>query len=164
MLKVALDHLDPALGPGRTVLDLGAAGGHMAAVFHAGGSRSLALDVDGVVLAAGRGEFPGPLRIAADMARIPVRTASVDALFAFSSIHYADDGAAVLEECCRVLRPGGRIAVVENLGGSPIVNLGRWLRAATRAPYRAHHEPRSRLAWSDRTVYERCFRQVRFDG
>ena len=162
LLKLALDHLEPALGPGRTVLDLGAAGGHIAAALHARGAATVALDVDVKTLAEGRRAHPGPGRVAGDQARLPLRTESLDALFSFSTIHYSDRD-AVLDECRRVLKPGGRIAVVENLAGNPFARLGRWLRAATRTPYPEHLQPRRHLSWSERSTYERHFREVTFD-
>jgi SAM-dependent methyltransferase len=164
MLRLALEHLEPALGPGRTVLDLGAAAGHMTALFHARGARAVALDVNAEALAEGRAPYPGPERLAADQARLPLRSASVDALFAFSSIQYSSERAAVLAECRRVLKPGGRIAVVENLAGNPFARFGRLLRAALRSPYPPHLAPRAHLRWTEREIYERHFREVAFDA
>src|SRR5215467_15163638 len=134
LLELALDHLEPALGPGRRVLDLGAARGHIAAAFHARGASTFAVDVHMQALLEGRHDLPGPARVAGDQARLPFRTESLDALFSFSTLHYSDREAA-LGECRRVLRPGGRIAVVENLAGNPFAQGGRWLRAVTRTPY-----------------------------
>src|SRR5262245_31716816 len=87
MLERALAHLEPALCPGSTVLDLGSGRGHMASIFHASGPRVLALDVDLDALLAGA---PGPARLAADQARLPLATASVDAVFSFSTLQYSD--------------------------------------------------------------------------
>jgi SAM-dependent methyltransferase len=162
LLRLALDHLEPALGPGRRVLDLGAAGGHIAAAFHARGATAFALDVHLQALAEGRRAYPGPARVAGDQARLPLRAESLDALFSFSTLHYSDRE-SVLGECRRVLKPGGRIAIVENLAGNPFAQAGRWLRAVTRTPYPEHFQPRRHLAWSERAIYERHFREVRFD-
>jgi SAM-dependent methyltransferase len=161
MLKLALAHLEPLLAPGRRVLDLGAGAGHMAALFRASGATALALDVDLTVLRDAGRTHPGPVRVAADQSVLPFRTASLDAVFSFSSLQYSDRAAA-LAECARVLRPGGRIAVVENLAGNPFVSFGRWLRAVSRTPYPQHLEPRRHLHWSERSLYVRHFADVRF--
>jgi len=160
MLEPALAHLEPVLAPGHRVLDLGAGAGHMAALFQANGATAFALDVDPLVLSRAQ---PGPSRVAADQSVLPFRTASLDGVFSFSSLQYSDRATA-LAECARVLRPGGRIAVVENLAGNPFARFGRWLRAASRTPYPPHLEPRRHLRWSERSLYERHFRDVRFQA
>jgi SAM-dependent methyltransferase len=162
LFEVALGHLEPALGPGRIVLDLGCGAGHVAQALEATGARAVALDIHGDVLREGRRRYPGPARLAADQARLPLRSASVDAVFSFSTLQYSDR-AAVLAECARVLRPGGRFAIVEGLAGNPFARLGRWLRAASRTPFPPHLEPRGHLRWRDRTIYDRHFREVRFE-
>lgn len=161
LVAAALDHLEPAIGPGRGVLDLGAGAGHMAAVFQAQGGLAIALDVALAPLRDGAGRYPGPARLAADQGRLPLGDATLDAVFSFSSIQYSDR-ATVLAECRRVLRPGGRIAIVENLFGNPFVRLGRWLRAVSGTPYGAHLAPRRHLRWAERSIYERFFSHVRF--
>jgi SAM-dependent methyltransferase len=162
LLELALGHLEPALGSGRTVLDLGAGGCHVAAVFHAQGAHAVALDMNRGALADGRARHPGPTVIAGDQARLPLRSASVDALFSFSSLQYSDDREATLAECRRVLRPGGRIAVVENLEGNTFVRIARWLRRVSGTPDRSFLEPRHHLRWNGRSIYERHFRAVTF--
>ena len=161
-LALALAHVDPVLGPGRRVLDLGAGPGHMAALFRESGALALALDVDPVVSRRGRDRHPGPDRVVGDQSRLPLAGACVDAIFSFSTFQYSDR-AAVLGECARILRPGGRIAVVENLAGNPFSRLGRWLRSVTGTPYPPHQVPRHHLRWSERRIHERHFRDVRFD-
>ena len=86
MVRVALEHLEPAIGARSTVLDLGCGMGHLRAVFHAHGARALGLDADRAALLAGRRRHPGPAPIAADQARLQLRTASVDAVYSFSSL------------------------------------------------------------------------------
>jgi len=163
LLECALSHLEPALAAGATVIDLGSGPGHMAGMFAAMGARALAIDVDLAGLSTGRARHPGPACVAADQAGLPIRTASVDAVFSFSTLQYSDRD-AVIAECRRVLKPGGRIAVVENLAGNPLARLSRALRAATWTRYPAHQEPRRHLRWRERTTYERAFGSVRFDA
>jgi ubiquinone/menaquinone biosynthesis C-methylase UbiE len=51
--------------------------------------------------------------IRADGARLPLRANSVDAITGHSVLYLLDDRPAVLKECLRVLRPGGRLVVME---------------------------------------------------
>src|SRR5262252_6340406 len=88
LLAAALGHLEPVLGKGRTALDLGCGAGHVARVLASTGARAVALDVREAALRDGLNRYPGPARVAADQARIPLRTGSIDALFSFSSLQY----------------------------------------------------------------------------
>jgi len=63
-------------------------------------------------LRAGRAPFPAAL-LAADAAAIPLRDASADTLVSASALHDWADPAAVLAEARRVLRPGGRLLLLD---------------------------------------------------
>ncbi len=156
ILEPAFAHLEPAIGPGRTFLDLGSGAGHVAASVRACGSRTIALDVDAPVLASARERFPGGDALAADAARLPLADGSVDAIFCFSVLQYADRPAAIAE-MRRVLRAGGRIVVVENLAGSPVALAYRAWRAIARIRYPDRLTPRRHLAWSERGLFLRHF-------
>jgi ubiquinone/menaquinone biosynthesis C-methylase UbiE len=162
LIELALGHLEPALAVGRTVLDLGAGGGHVAAVFHARGAHAVALDLDRGALLNGRVRHPGPARVGGDQARLPLRSGSLDALFSFSTLQYSDDRSVVLAECRRVLKPGGRVAIVENLEGNPFARIARWLRRVSGTPQPSFLAPRHHLRWRERAIYERHFRDVTF--
>lgn len=51
--------------------------------------------------------------LAADAGRLPLATASVDAVAGLDVLHHLARPAAFLAEAARVLRPGGRVALVE---------------------------------------------------
>lgn len=163
VMESALTHLSGALRPGARVLDLGSGEGHVAAAVRACGGATIGLDLDPLVLAGGRRRFPGGANVAADAARLPLASASVDAIFCFSVLQYADRDAA-LAEMRRVLRPRGRVVVVENLAGSPVALAYRAWRALARIRYPERLTPRRHLAWGERGRLQAHFPGAEFEA
>lgn len=62
--------------------------------------------------------------------QLPYEDDSFDLVFSQSVLQYTDR-AAVIAECVRVLRPGGRLVMIENMPGNPGIRLVRLLRRAT---------------------------------
>ena len=54
----------------------------------------------------------------APLTRLPIQDASVDALVSIAGLHHADDRPAALREMRRVLRPGGRLSILEVPSGA----------------------------------------------
>lgn len=163
ILASAFAHLAPAVRPGARVLDLGSGEGHVAAAFRACGAEVFCLDVDPAVLGAARALRPTGAGIAGDVARLPFSGASFDVVFCFSVLQYADRAAA-LAEIRRVLRPGGRVAVAENLAGSPVALAYRAWRALFGIRYPDRLTPRRHLAWRDRQRWRSLFPDARFEA
>lgn len=163
VMESALTHLSGALRPGARVLDLGSGEGHVAAAVRACGAETIGLDLDPGVLADSRRRHPGGASVAADAARLPLADVSVDAIFCFSVLQYADRDAA-LAEMRRVLRPGGRVVVVENLEGSPVALAYRAWRAVARVRYPGRLTPRRHLAWGDRERLQAFFPGAVFEA
>jgi arsenite methyltransferase len=108
--------------PGGIGLDVGSGPGSVtASLAHAAGPDGLALGVDisepmlARAVRAEAGPQVGFLR--ADAQRLPLRDQTVDAVVSIAVLQLIPDPAAALSEMARVLRPGGRLAVmVPNVG------------------------------------------------
>jgi len=103
-------------------LDLGAEDGSLAAIWRGRGRYLLLLDVDPAMLHGS----PEP-SVAADAARLPLRDGSFDVVVLSALLEHVVDPAAVLAECRRVLREGGRIVAYVPWDGA-VVPLKRWAR------------------------------------
>jgi SAM-dependent methyltransferase len=103
--------VDFAGWPGRPVLDVGCGAGVEVVRFARGGARVVGLDISesATSLTAQNVDLQG-LRAAivtADGGTLPFADASFDFVYAHGVIQYAADDRRVVDECRRVLRPGG---------------------------------------------------------
>ena len=135
------------VGPGATVLDLATGTGDLARLAEGRGARVIGVDFAAGMLRAGRRRDPGLAVVQADAAALPLADASVDAVTCGFAVRNFADLDAVLRECARVLRPGGRLGVLEV--DAP---RSRWLRLG----HRLHFEalvPRIGALLSDADAY-----------
>jgi ubiquinone/menaquinone biosynthesis C-methylase UbiE len=109
-----------ALGdkPFRSLLDLGTGTGRMLELFGAGIERGLGLDLslDMLLLARDRLERAGLKHCSVrqgDLYDLPIAADSFDVVILHQVLHFLDDGARAIKEAARVLRPGGRLLVVD---------------------------------------------------
>jgi SAM-dependent methyltransferase len=98
------------------VLDLGAGNGWLAHRATLVGAEALALDVrDDAVDGLGAAPSDSPIaRVVASFEAIPLRDASFDVVVFNASLHYAEDLCRALGEARRVVRPKGRIVVLDS--------------------------------------------------
>jgi arsenite methyltransferase len=111
------------LPPGGTALDVGSGPGNVtASLGHAAGPDGLALGVDisePMLARAVRSEAGSNVGfIRADAQRLPLRDNTVDAVVSLAVLQLIPNPAAALAEMARVLRPGGRLAVMVPTAGS----------------------------------------------
>jgi SAM-dependent methyltransferase len=117
------------LGPGRRFLDVGCGlGGPTRYLATHARCEGVGIDfaVAGVGRAVAENEVPVPHFLVADAASLPLPAASLDAIVSFDVVLYLPDRDGFLCECRRVLRPGGRVAIVDE------VERGAGLTAAER--------------------------------
>lgn len=116
------DRIDHALllgllDPTWTVGDLGCGTGALAVVLAPHVHRVIAVDASEQMIAAAALRLRGArvdLR-AGDLESLPMDADTLDAAFLSLVLHYVAEPVRALVECRRVLRPGGRVAVVDML-------------------------------------------------
>jgi demethylmenaquinone methyltransferase/2-methoxy-6-polyprenyl-1,4-benzoquinol methylase len=101
---------DLALPPGSLVLDLAAGTGDLCRDLTAAGHRPVGVDLSFGMLAAARTSAP---LVHADALRLPVPDGAADGATCGFALRNFVDLAAFLAELARVVRPGGRIALLE---------------------------------------------------
>ncbi len=114
--RVLLELL-PAEG-GRDLLDVGTGTGRILEIFKDKVDHALGIDLSREMLTVARAnlERAGLRNFQVrhgDMYKLPVASASYDFVTIHQVLHYADDPAAAINEAARVLRPGGRLVIVD---------------------------------------------------
>ncbi len=95
---------------GRRVLDLACGTGDLIAILHGSGLRPIGVDLSSGMLAANPTGLP---RAQADGARLPLAAGAVDGVTCGYALRNFTDLAAVFDELGRVVRPGGRVSLLE---------------------------------------------------
>ena len=190
-LHVADDAVEDAIRaaladkPFRSLLDLGTGTGRMLELFGPEIERGLGLDLslDMLLLARDRLERAGLKHCSVrqgDIYDLPLANDSFDVVIVHQVLHFLDDGARAIKEAARVLRPGGRLLVVDfapheqeflreqfahrRLGFAP-ETVTQWMTASGLEPV-LHKSlcARARLRRQDRGVAVARARRPRADG
>ncbi len=109
-VKVVLEHLGDVNG--KRVADLGCGKGRFARIVKERNPEAfvLALDLAEAMLVC----VPeGVNRAAATLTALPIKTGSFDGAYATESLEHAVDIEAAVAEMCRIVKPGGRIAIID---------------------------------------------------
>jgi demethylmenaquinone methyltransferase / 2-methoxy-6-polyprenyl-1,4-benzoquinol methylase len=101
-----------ALPPGSRLVDLGSGTGDFVRLARRDGHRVVGVDLSYEMLAAGR-RRGALVAVQADAERLPIADGSIDGVVSGFALRNLADLAASLDEAARVLRPGGRIALLE---------------------------------------------------
>lgn len=94
---------------GALVLEAGCGEGYGAARLAEVASRVIALDYDGPVTAHVRHRYPHLDVVRGNLAGLPIRSCAVDVVATLQVIEHLWDQRGFLDECFRVLRPGGTV-------------------------------------------------------
>ena len=127
-VEAALLDLLPPGGIGR-MLDIGSGTGRMLELLGPRATTALGVDASRAMLALARARLARPdqdggnlshcaVRLA-DMYRLPLGDAGHDLVLLHMVLHHAEDPAGVLAEAARVLKPGGRLVVVDLAAHDP---------------------------------------------
>jgi malonyl-CoA O-methyltransferase len=120
-VKLLLDHVGDLTG--RAAADIGCGKGRFARIVkeHHPSARVIAVDLAEAMLA----HVPeGVARVAGSVTALPLATASLDAAWAIESLEHAVDIETAVAELARIVKPGGRIFVIDK-------NAGAWGRLET---------------------------------
>lgn len=109
-VKLVLEHLGDLSG--KKVADVGCGKGRFSRVIkdRYPSARVYAIDIAEAMLAR---VPPGIDRAAAAMTALPLASGSCDGAFATESLEHAVDIPKAVEELCRIVKPGGRIAIID---------------------------------------------------
>jgi SAM-dependent methyltransferase len=113
-----VEALDPA--PGATILDLGCGAGHAGFAVAARGAVVVAVDtsermLDTARLLADERRLTGYATVWADVTGLPFADATFDGAVSRYSAHHWPDVSAACREAARVVRPGGRIVIIDTV-------------------------------------------------
>ena len=101
---------DLRLPPKSLILDVAAGTGDFTRELHRQGQRAVATDLSYGMLQAGR-EMPE--RVQADASRLPFRSGSFDGVTCGYALRNFTDLTLAFDEMARVIRPGGRLSLLE---------------------------------------------------
>ena len=110
----ALGHLLPPV----EVVDIGCGEGYLTVEVARWAKRVIAIDRSPAVLArakalAGRRRATNIVFKRGELERLPLQSASVDIAVLSQALHHAVDPAQAVREACRVVRPGGKVLVLD---------------------------------------------------
>lgn len=159
---IHIDHLAKLLPlDGQLVVDIGAGDGALAGLLYAAGARVTAVECDPAQVARARESLPPEVDVRQGVAEaLPLDDDAQTLACLFFSLHHVPASAhpAAFDEVCRVLRPGGRLHVVEPYAHGSMFDVVRFVEDETLVRTQSHaalarlaQDPRFRLI--DRSDY-----------
>lgn len=150
---VTVAAVDPRAG--EVIVDVAGGTGALAAMLADRGARVVVADLSYEMVRVGTGRVSGVDWTVSDALRLPLPDASVDAVTIAFGLRNLADAAAGLREFRRIVRPGGRLAVLEF--SQPV---HRPVRAAYGRALVGLMPPAARLFTSDPTAYGYLARSI----
>lgn len=113
---------DLKLAPGSLVLDLASGTGDLCIDLRKAGHRPISIDLSFGMLSNDRSQAP---RAQSDILRLPLADCSVDGIICGFALRNLIDLPKFFKECARVLRPGGRVSLLDvGVPHNPIIRFG----------------------------------------
>lgn len=103
------------VGPADTVVEVGSGTGGFLAEFEGKARLLVGVDLTAAMLAEARSRHPSILGVNADGARLPFRARSVGLVASAQAFHHIAEPLPVLHEMRRVLKPSGRLLIVDQV-------------------------------------------------
>ena len=126
-LDIFIAVLSDHLSAGGRVLDFGCGTGEIARAAAAAGLQVTGCDISELMLRSASSQDPGGtvewMQLDAQWRKLPFSSSTFDAIVAASVLEYVEDPSTVLDECARVLQPGGLLVCTVPDPRHPI----RWL-------------------------------------
>jgi SAM-dependent methyltransferase len=130
VLKFELDLVGRLLtpSPGDSLLDAGCGTGIFTSAFLRMGVKVTGMDISLPMLRAARRRQTrrGMSLVQGDMLRLPFRDSAFDHVLSVTALEFLPEAKGALEECFRVVRPGGTVVV------ATLNRLGMWARKRNR--------------------------------
>lgn len=101
--------------PGERVIEVGGGTGNFISRFAAATDDLTIVDLTEGMLRVARSTFPSIELIVGDATRLPVRSRSVDLVATAQALHHIHQPVPVLKEMRRVVRPSGRVLIVDQV-------------------------------------------------
>jgi SAM-dependent methyltransferase len=131
--------------PGERAVDLGCGAGHTGARLADAGCEVVAVDLDPEMLAAATSRCPALVPCRADAAATGLQAGAFDLACARHTLHHHDDPDATLREARRLLRPGGRVVLVDE--SALPADLNDWYERLERTRDPDHRGLRDATGW-----------------
>jgi SAM-dependent methyltransferase len=168
-LHDAESHLSvPAQSVHGVLVDIGCGAGSTMRRWRELGYRTVGLDRSEASVRIAQEESSGSQYVVANAEQLPFADGTVDVVMTISVFQYLD-WLALVTECHRVLRPGGRGVFVENLRHNPLVATYRALSLMARRfphgflyPISLEAIPKRHITWADRCLIATRFADTRF--
>jgi ubiquinone/menaquinone biosynthesis C-methylase UbiE len=110
--------------PGDRTLEVGCGEGRVARDLAERGHRVTALDTASGLVQEARDADATSCYLVSDSARIPLRSGSFDLVVAYNVLQVVHDMRGTVQECARVLRPGGHLCFCV---AHPVTDMGHWV-------------------------------------
>ena len=131
---------------GARVADLGCGSGVFTELLRRQGFQSVGLDISPKLIELGRRKFPGLELIEGDAENLPFARNSFDLVTCRIAPHHFPDGFRFVQECARVLSPGGLLLVEDHLAPDDERAAG-YVNAFERLRDPSHHRTYAEYEW-----------------